>query len=608
MNLRLSKNYIELFYSITMNSRTLFCRSAPIVLLMILYGWPDMVSVQAQPEIVHSIQEQLKAKTSDSAKLEMHLELSMQFEYMEPREVKEHAAAAIVLAEKLNEPTKAIRAQYQLAVAQYLSGDFYLAETTLRELESKSNFTNEEKSQLDIYNLMGTILTTRDKVREGLSYQFKALELSKSIPDTSRMITALSNIATTYKSNLDTARCMRYYLDALRLSISTKDTISQAVINNNLSEIMVDPDSMLLYAHKALSAFLELDYKDGIAHSSNQYGVGLMAKKNFREAIPLFLTSLDIWTPNSYSPGIASVATNLASCYGYLGLADSSTHYAVLAERIGLELEDKTVLTESYRKLADMYESVGKNGLALLHLKKASDLQSILYNVERAEQFANAETSFKTREKDMELIEKELTIARQQSTKKNYLIILAVVFFLSIASIQYLLLRQKFRTKVDDLEIQRQKLAAEKLRELDRLKSRFFTDISHEFRTPLTLIQTPLRQAIEKSDESSPVIMSHHLAYQMHKSSEDILSLVNQLLDLAKLEDGRMQLEISNTNLAQFVSATAYSFESLATSKEINLTIDVEESSTDTWFDQDKLFHILSKSSKITPAFLILLL
>ena len=94
-----------------MNGCKHFCRSASKIFVTILGFWPILVSVQAQPHIVHEIQEQLKTKASDSAQLEMHLELTMQFEYLNPDQVKEHAAAAAALADKLNEPTKAIRAQ-----------------------------------------------------------------------------------------------------------------------------------------------------------------------------------------------------------------------------------------------------------------------------------------------------------------------------------------------------------------------------------------------------------------------------------------------------------------------------------------------------------------
>ena len=86
---------------------------------------------------------------------------------------------------------------------------------------------------------------------------------------------------------------------------------------------------------------------------------------------------------------------------------------------------------------------------------------------------------------------------------------------------------------------------------MDELKTRFFTNISHEFRTPLTLILGPVKQAIEKiKDEKTKDELGI-----AHKNANKLLGLVNQLLDISKLESGNMKLRAIATDFIPLLKA-----------------------------------------------------
>jgi signal transduction histidine kinase/ligand-binding sensor domain-containing protein/DNA-binding response OmpR family regulator/photosystem II stability/assembly factor-like uncharacterized protein len=142
---------------------------------------------------------------------------------------------------------------------------------------------------------------------------------------------------------------------------------------------------------------------------------------------------------------------------------------------------------------------------------------------------------------------------------------------------------------------------AEKLREVDHLKSRFFANISHEFRTPLTLIKGPVKQMLsgefkENTKEQFRMIL---------RNSDRLLGLINQLLDLSKLESGRMALQVAKTDLAKFIKGLVLSFSSLAESKKITLNFVANDNSIVGYIDQDKLekiiTNLLSNAFKFTP-------
>lgn len=159
---------------------------------------------------------------------------------------------------------------------------------------------------------------------------------------------------------------------------------------------------------------------------------------------------------------------------------------------------------------------------------------------------------------------------------------LIVPFF--IAGMLWQAHRERLRS-VHALTIQ--KTASEQLQELDRLKTRFFTNISHEFRTPLTLILGPLAD-LKRRFPAEPALAV------MEKNGQRLLSLINQLLDLSQLEAGQQQPHPKPGDLAAFFRTLSGSFDSLARSRSIHFVS--TQSETECWasFDADKLEKIVS--------------
>ncbi len=146
----------------------------------------------------------------------------------------------------------------------------------------------------------------------------------------------------------------------------------------------------------------------------------------------------------------------------------------------------------------------------------------------------------------------------------------------------------------------------EKLKELDHLKSRFFANISHEFRTPLTLILGILEKYLKKPGSES------YDFNIMKKNARRLLHLINQMLELSKLEAGNVKMQVQKTDLVKFVRRTSSSFISLAEQHKIvfmfnnqPLTAPSEIKEMFAYIDRDKMetviYNLLSNAFKFTP-------
>lgn len=140
------------------------------------------------------------------------------------------------------------------------------------------------------------------------------------------------------------------------------------------------------------------------------------------------------------------------------------------------------------------------------------------------------------------------------------------------------------------------------LRELDHLKTKFFSNITHEFRTPLTLIQGPAEQLLEKTTDKEAVRQLNLIK----NNAQRLLKLINQLLDLAKLDANEAKLDVKPLDLAALCRSAIVQFTSLAESRNINFQWQLTEPLPNVLGDAEKietiLINLISNAMKFTPS------
>ncbi|MFZ1517343.1 MAG: two-component regulator propeller domain-containing protein [Ignavibacteriaceae bacterium] len=182
-----------------------------------------------------------------------------------------------------------------------------------------------------------------------------------------------------------------------------------------------------------------------------------------------------------------------------------------------------------------------------------------------------------------------------------YFILAAVGFF---AVRRYELNRVKLR---NDLKLK--EFESQKLQEVDQIKSRFFANISHEFRTPLTIIIGSLEKLKSKMENNS----DNKEFVVMKRNASRLLQLINQLLELSRIESGNTKLNAAENDIVKFLKRITASFSSLANDKNIKLTfnsypIDEVQLGEEIllYYDKKKLetvfYNLLSNAVKFSPA------
>jgi signal transduction histidine kinase/ligand-binding sensor domain-containing protein/DNA-binding response OmpR family regulator len=174
-----------------------------------------------------------------------------------------------------------------------------------------------------------------------------------------------------------------------------------------------------------------------------------------------------------------------------------------------------------------------------------------------------------------------------------YLILTLLIIFYSI---QLIIHRER-----NKFLIQQERVKTAKIHEMDLMKLKFFTNVSHEFRTPLTLILSPLERIIKSTENSS----NKEQLKLIQRNAKRLLNLINQLLDFRRLEVQGLSLVVRDGELVSFCREATESFSDLSESRNIQLTFvsNVEELKAS--FDYDKiekiLFNLLSNAFKFTP-------
>ncbi len=452
--------------------------------------------------------------------------------------------------------------------------------------------------ELNALLVIQIVLKHNGNMVRAYSFAFKGLKLAKTSKNTfyRAVFSGELGIIDGELGNFSTA------LELLKQSYNLFDSLQQkefAVFQwNNIGEIYLKQgnlDSALFYCRAAFNE--ETPVNAWIDHySAVNLGRIYLQKKKYDSALFYFKYSLagDWFFSHRFNSNLG-----VARTYHYLHQEDSCLHYARKAMDIAIESQIFAQLLEANTFFASLYEKQDPDR-ALQFAQNALSYKDSLNRFAEG-LFVESLDEFDEQERQL-AIEKAQAAYRYQA--RQYALLAGLAAVLLIAAILFYNNKQKqnanrlLSLQKEEINIQRQKAE-----EAEKLKSRFFANISHEFRTPLTLIQGPVQEMLEVFTDHPKV--TQRLKLVQH-NADLVLELINELLDLAKLESGTLTIEKSETNLNSFLSVVTNSFSSMAFQKNITLETELPQSKQVVTIDKHKLetilINLVNNAIKFTPS------
>ena len=540
----------------------------------------------AQSAQLDSLKQVLAQARPDTHKVNLLIELSMGYRSLDPVLCREYARQAVSLSAALDFDRGLGKGYYNLAVGYYYSGVYdstYLFSERAIELGQKSNAFILLNSA---YGLSASAAFDEGDYEKSLDYNMKALKVAEENDDLEGVAFSSNTLGNVQWKLQNFERARQYYQHALEVFENLGNTYGMANALSNLGNVAPNDSLRLAWHQRARDIYKELGNVYGMATMDNNMGAYYQTHHQPEQALTYYRSALQALEGTAFNEKLVQVYTNLGSTYGDMGRLEEALPWFVKAESLAKREGITALLKDTYEYMAAAYDKERDYANAYRYLKLFQGLQDSLFSQELALQVTQTEEKVRRSEQGRELAQKELELSRQRATRNRILYIaLALVFALSSLA---LWARSRARLRMQQARLQRAE--ADKLRELDRMKSSFFANISHEFRTPLTLIKGPLQEMALgrfKGDAQKYFRI-------MLRNSERLLNLVNQLLDLSKLESGRMKLRLEQGGAAPFIRAIAHSFESLAERKQATYVIRVSDALGEAWFDRDKLEKILT--------------
>lgn len=174
------------------------------------------------------------------------------------------------------------------------------------------------------------------------------------------------------------------------------------------------------------------------------------------------------------------------------------------------------------------------------------------------------------------------------------------LYALAVLSLLFYLRQRGINKLRKEFELQQERQEAQRIHDVDLMKIKFFTNVSHEFRTPLSLILAPVDKFLKNSPDGE-----EKQQYELiRRNARRLLNLVNQLMDFRKMEVKELRINPKKGNIVQFIKELSFSFTDIAEKKHINFQFESEIDNLITLYDEEKLerimFNLLSNAFKFT--------
>ncbi|MDW3208312.1 MAG: ATP-binding protein [Reichenbachiella sp.] len=403
-----------------------------------------------------------------------------------------------------------------------------------------------------------------------------------------------------------------YYNKGIRILREKQDSIRLASALLNTGDLYLESliyDSALLYFQESEKIFDSIDYPIGKAYCIGNVGLILSHTKSLELGERKIKEAIDILEKHNHVIAISIYQTSLADIYAQRGDLNRALNYAYSALSIGEEEGLKEQIRDASLKLSELYQTQGDYKKAYNYQSQYITFRDSINNEEVIRKMADLRTEYEVGQKqaEVDLKQTEVDLLNEQARNNQIVLWSVIVVLVLVLCLTYALLKV-YRVKARAVRIVRQRrrvIAAQRdqLEDVNRTKDKFFSIISHDIRGPISNFQG-VSQLIHLLVESKDYDGLLKLGTMLDTSTKEVSSLLDNLLEWAMSQQGRMPYKPETIKLHELCNSNLSIMENLATAKQITLTEKVKEKVTIT-ADKNSIStiirNLLSNAIKFTP-------
>lgn len=505
---------------------------------------------------------------------------------------EEYCLSALHLSDSLKNK-KLLSECYNLVyLLLYRKGEYDSA-TTAAEMSMSFAESSRYKEMLARGNQnLGILNSIKGNHTQAIEHFLQSEKYYTDLENEFALALLLGNMGVTFEEAGNYEKALEYMKKQLVVGDRLNDAflISNALANVGAVYSQIDlQDSAIHYYERSLRIAEDVKNYDLIILNLDNIGSYYSKKSEYEKASSLLTKAYNLAIDKGFEYQNVYITGHLAQNFLAQRKYDSALHYASLQLNLALDYQFLYDQKLAYENLSKVYSAKKEYRSAYEALLNYIQINDSLFSEEKVSQIEHIREQYETEKKEQEIS----SLAKEKENvefKRNIYGILAVLIFI-IGVFVYN--QQRIRSR-------RNRLLLEKEKEIDRLKSRFFANISHEFQTPLTLILGPIDDMLAKTENPNDRLRM----LTMKRNAERLLELINQLLDLSKIESGKFKINISNSDIIPVIKGITMSFHSIAEQHGIELRTELNTDSLYINFDRPKfesvLTNLLSNAFKFT--------
>ncbi len=469
-------------------------------------------------------------------------------------------------------------------------------------------------------NRLGSIIALREwgkelrnasRFDEALRVHTKGMEQAKSISDTLEWVQGLNNMATDYRRMgvLDVAQ--EYHYNAWLLSQECADTTftarkNQVVSLNGLGNIYLtlgnytradscfrlalqgerwlksatgqainyanigsiyehnqQIDSAWVYYRKSMAFNQAAKNKLGISLCHVYYGSLHEKSHQYEKAIAEYEESLHMMESLNDDWHTLNSLLALTDIHLKMGNNSKMNEYLGRAKAMAEKIKSPEHLADIYTLYYKHYKQTGNSSAALSAFEKATDLKAQVLDMEKVNRIQNTSLNIERKQQAKKMYDAQMEIQHERSLRIMSIIISAMVLLALVCLVLSMVYTLRIRRK-----------SHMELKHMSKIREHFFTNITHEFRTPLTVILGLSRDILEEPGVSSEIASK---AKTLQQQGERLLLLINQLMDISKVKSSIGDIHWENGNVMAHIAMIVESYQEYATKQSIDLRFMAKE-------------------------------